>query len=315
MKTNYNLKTLKKSLGILAIALGSTFVSAQESTEYFENLRSDADITEYPAGAVSLVSEDLTLEGVTFKIQVTVTPGGNGTFVGTTGSNRRWGIGSDDADNNSSTIDGNYGESVTIDEISVVDFNDNGTGYTIDAISNLHFNAVTLRSVNGDQDNPRITVNGSNSGTFDLGSTTNTATETIVFGEEVVNVVTPVTIGTTNDVTSITLANATEHFQNSFQVVGTNVSYTFTTDSELSVGDVSINVADAFKLSPNPVKANISLNTAIYSAEIVDITGKVVKTYVDNVENLDVSNLVSGIYILKGFSSEGIILTKKFIKE
>ncbi|MGJ8744029.1 T9SS type A sorting domain-containing protein [Polaribacter sp.] len=71
---------------------------------------------------------------------------------------------------------------------------------------------------------------------------------------------------------------------------------------------------ESFNLFPNPVNNTISLNIPIHSAKIIDLTGKVVKTYDSEIKKLDVSNLQSGIYILKGLSTDGIKMIKKFVK-
>lgn len=70
-----------------------------------------------------------------------------------------------------------------------------------------------------------------------------------------------------------------------------------------------------FRLYPNPAKQNISLNQAMHSIKIVDLTGKVVKIIAKETEKINISDLASGIYILRGFSKEKILLTNKFIKE
>lgn len=308
MKTNYTFKGVRNALAITAFVLGSSFASAQTATEYFENLRSDATITEYPNGAIELTSDQLTIEGVTFNVQATITPGGNGTFVGTTGGNRRWGIGSAVAENNSATIDGNYEELAVIDNISIVNFAANGTGYTESAFSNLHFDGITLRGVNGAFDDARIIVDGTNPGTTDIGTTTNT-TETITFGVEFQNITTPVTIGDTDAVTSITLANATTDFRNSYQVIGTNVSYTFTTNP-LSVDEFALD--NALAVYPTVVENTFSVSKEFQTLHIIDLTGKTVKIF-NASDALNVSGMNSGLYIVKIQSETGGIATSKLI--
>lgn len=72
--------------------------------------------------------------------------------------------------------------------------------------------------------------------------------------------------------------------------------------------------ADAVVLYPNPVTNYISLNVAIQSANIIDLKGKVVKTNITETDSLDVSDLQSGTYILKGITRDGKSVVKKFIK-
>ena len=303
MKTNYTLKTIKTGLAIFAMVFSFTFASAQVATQYKFNLRIAQSI--YPAGPVTMISDEIALEGTTFKIQAIVTPSSTaGSSFIESNANRRWGV-------DNSTIDGNLGETAVIDAISIVDFNDNGTGYTVGAISNLHFDAITLRGVNGANDDPRITVDGAtNPGTFDLGQAVNT-TETITFGVAWENAATTsYTVGGTDDVTSITLTTATTNFQNSYQVIGVDTAYVFTTDPNLSVEDVV--KKGALAIYPTVVENTFTVNKAFETLQLFDITGKTVKTF-NASDNLEVSGLRSGLYIVKIQSEVGGIATGKLI--
>ncbi|MBU2929870.1 T9SS type A sorting domain-containing protein [Winogradskyella psychrotolerans] len=309
MKTNYTITGIKNALAIVAIALGSSFATAQVATDYTSNIRSDASITTYPDGPAVMVTEELTHEGTTFKIQMTVTPGGTATHVGTTGANRRWGVGdSADVDNTITLFEGDEDESATIDGISVVDFNDNGTGYTVDAISNLHFDAITIRGAQGDADNPSVTVDGTNAGTFELG-TLATTTTTFEFGVEFMNAAgDPFTVGDTDNVSAITLT-APANFQNTWQIIGTNIAYTFTTEA-LSVDDNELD--NTFSIFPTVVENTFSVNKAFKTLKIIDMTGKTVKTFGSS-DALEVSGMSTGIYIVKLESEAGNVATSKLI--
>lgn len=219
MKTNYKLRTIKKGYSNFCYGLEFNVASAQVATDYTTNVRCDGTITAYPDGAAIMTSDELTHEGTTFKIQMIVTPGGTGTFVGTTGGNRRWGIGdSSDAGNTATLFEGDEDESATINALSVVDFNDNGTGYTVGAISNLHFDALTIRGAQGSADNPSVTVDGTNAGTFELGQLSTTTT-TFEFGVEFTNLAgTAFTVGDADNVSTITLT-APANFQNTWQII------------------------------------------------------------------------------------------------
>lgn len=89
--------------------------------------------------------------------------------------------------------------------------------------------------------------------------------------------------------------------------------YRFNLDSILS--------SNAFELSnkptffPNPTTSNITFSKEINSLEIVDITGKKVKSFENVNVVFDVSNLETGIYILKGKTIEGDIFNEKLVKE
>ncbi|MDO6597934.1 T9SS type A sorting domain-containing protein [Oceanihabitans sp. 2_MG-2023] len=311
MKTNYTIKGIRNALAISAFVFGSSFVSAQVATEYTTNVRSDATITEYPDGAAIMVSDELTHEGTTFKIQMTVTPGGSGTFVGATGANRRWGIGNsndDDSSNNSSLFEGDEGESAIIDGISIVDFDANGTGYDVGAISNLHFDALTIRGAQGNADNPSITVDVAPVGPFELG-TLSTTTTTFEFGVEFSNLGGDLfTIGDTDNVNSIALT-APSNFQNTWQIIGTNISYTFTTNP-LSIEDNELD--NAFAIYPTVVENTFSVNKEFKTLQLFDITGKIVKTFHAS-DALNISGMHSGLYIARIQSETGGVATSKLI--
>ena len=65
-------------------------------------------------------------------------------------------------------------------------------------------------------------------------------------------------------------------------------------------------------LLQNPVKDFVYLSIPYQSAQILDFTGKVIKT-VNGVDSINVTDISSGIYILKVITDEGIILTEKLI--
>lgn len=71
----------------------------------------------------------------------------------------------------------------------------------------------------------------------------------------------------------------------------------------------------SFMTFPNPAKQEISLSRMIHSVEIIDMTGNIVKRYAKETQKINVSGLASGVYILKGVSKEGIVLTCKVVKE
>lgn len=56
-------------------------------------------------------------------------------------------------------------------------------------------------------------------------------------------------------------------------------------------------------------------NQVISNFEIFDISGKKVKNYHQASSQFDVSNLQSGLYIIKGLDSTGLLFTQKLIKE
>ena len=310
MKTNYTLKTIKTALAISAMALTFNFASAQIEIDGNTNLRTIGNTTYSPGAATIVSTADIALaeaNGATFKLQATLTPtstaNGASAFIVSSASGNRWGI--DD-----SLIDGNNGESVVVTNISIIDFNANGSGYTEAAISNLHFEGITFRAASAVTDNPRITVNGANAGTTDLGVIPQNGL--VPFGVEYTNISDPAdtyTVGGLEDVTSVTLTNATETFQNNFQIISFVTGYTFTTYA-LSVDDNELD--NTFSIFPTVVENTFSVSKEFKTLKIFDITGKTVKTF-DSSDDLEVSGMSTGIYIVKLVSEAGNVATSKLI--
>ncbi|MDO6792597.1 T9SS type A sorting domain-containing protein [Tamlana sp. 1_MG-2023] len=303
MKTNYTIKTVKKGLAIFAIALGSTFASAQTATVYeAPNLRVPTNI--YAPGAITMVSEELTHEGTTFKLQVTATPSSSvaDSYI-ESNAGLRWGV-------NGNSQEGDTNETVVYNNITIIDFDDHGTGYTAAAISGLHFVSLGIRAANNNAaDNPRIIVDGSNAGTFDIGQLTATSTN-VLFGDPLTNTAGTVhTVGSVGDVTSVSVG-ATGVVENSFVMNNVKVGYTFTTVPGLSVDDIQKN-NNAFAIYPTVVENTFAISKDFKSLNVIDLTGKTVKTF-QPTDTLEVSGLGSGLYILQLKSDTGIA-TKKFM--
>jgi hypothetical protein len=208
------------------IAVTNAFAQTTDS----ESLRADASITVYPDGPANFVSGEVAIFGVTFNVQITLTPGGDGVYIGSTAT-RRSGVGnnaSSTGTNTPSTIEGDENESVTVSSIQIINFNAGTTTYSISDLADLHFESFTIRLANGADDNPRITVNGTNPGTFDLGQLAG-GTEVLPVGVAFTNLAgTSITVGDPDNVTSLEIATATTSASNVFQFLGFAVSYTFT---------------------------------------------------------------------------------------
>lgn len=310
MKKNYTFKNIKTSIAIFAMVLSFNFVSAQTEIDGTTNLRTIGNTT-YTTGAATIVStSDIALaeaNGATFKLQATLTANstanGASAFIVSSASGNRWGV-------DNALIDGNNGESVVVTDISIIDFNANGSGYTESAISNLHFEGITFRAAQGTADNPRITVNGANAGTTDLGVIPQNGL--VPFGIPYTNASDPTetyTVGGLEDVTSVTLTNATATFQNSYQIISFVTGYTFTTNTTASVDDVKKNALSIF---PTVVESTFSVNKEFKTLNIIDLTGKTVKSF-NNSDVLEVSGIVSGLYIVKIQSESGGVSTGRLI--
>lgn len=78
-----------------------------------------------------------------------------------------------------------------------------------------------------------------------------------------------------------------------------------------SVDDV---LSDDISVYPNPVADNIKIVGDYIFAEVYDITGKRVKTIWKNMEEIRVTDLQSGIYMMLIFTRNGSVVTKKIVK-
>ena len=307
MNTNYTFKSINFFLAIIAITLSTTMATAQTATVYEDAvLHSVAGV--YTTGIV-ITSGEIAIEGVTFKIRASVTLGGNATEMNSNGD--VWGVGEAGETNRSDVFEGDEEESATINSLTIINFVAGGTGYTENNISNLHFHSMNFRNAKHATDMPTITVNGTNPGTDNLGKLTQSFN--VIFGVEFDNKAASAatfTVGDDSNVTSITIENGSVDSADVFNVSDFIASYTFNT-VVLSVDDIS---NTSFKLYPNPVKDNILFSTTIYSVRVLNMAGKVVKVYTEGTNKLNVSDLVSGIYVLKGVSEEGTPLVKRFVK-
>lgn len=73
--------------------------------------------------------------------------------------------------------------------------------------------------------------------------------------------------------------------------------------------------ADYLNIWPNPVTETINIQTENYKvAEIFSVDGRLVKSFNNNDNILNVGNLGSGYYILKVTLKDGSVATQKFIK-
>jgi hypothetical protein len=67
---------------------------------------------------------------------------------------------------------------------------------------------------------------------------------------------------------------------------------------------------------PNPTKnyLTVSATAAIENVEIYDYNGRLIRTFKNVSEKIDVTNMQAGMYFIKANSDEGFV-TGKFIKE
>jgi hypothetical protein len=87
--------------------------------------------------------------------------------------------------------------------------------------------------------------------------------------------------------------------------------------SNLNVGLNSLDENSTIVLYPNPVNSDlhvVSNNTEITGVEIIDLTGKVIRSIHNNTNSIDVSDLNQGVYILSVHAQNGISNTR-FVKQ
>lgn len=78
---------------------------------------------------------------------------------------------------------------------------------------------------------------------------------------------------------------------------------------------ITDNNDDNINIWPNPVTETINIQTENYKvAEIFSVDGRLVKSFTENDNILNVSNLNSGYYILKITLMDGSVATQKFVK-
>jgi len=273
--------------------------------------------TTYPTGAVTMTGTG-TMPGydTTFDVDITVTPEGdfitypNAVVVSGISDNggattaKSWGI-SDDGTNDAlgdRVFQGDQGFTATMSNATLANITST-SGLTADNITIETFKSITI--INGQSTGDRFTFSADGSTDIELGR----------FNNEQIKVVDLVQESGDTQIESFTIKNGSTATNNKWSVEDITVQVTVDVSSvSLSTNDFK-NTADIYRIYPNPTKDNISLTKPVHSVKIMDLTGKVVMTYEVETKNIEVPHLESGIYVFKGLGAEGILLTKKFIKE
>lgn len=99
-------------------------------------------------------------------------------------------------------------------------------------------------------------------------------------------------------------------FGGSSRLVNMNVNA-----SSLSVEDIYQDNKYALKLFPNPTSGNISFNIEPQLIEVYDIRGKLLKNDKSGSTSLSVSELSTGMYIIKFLTNDGKTFFNKFLKK
>lgn len=70
--------------------------------------------------------------------------------------------------------------------------------------------------------------------------------------------------------------------------------------------------ATSVKIYYDPSTEEVSVNTALFKMEVLDLTGKVLAS--DNTQSINIANLAKGIYIIKVYTEEWGIITNQILK-
>ncbi|MBU2950911.1 T9SS type A sorting domain-containing protein [Tamlana agarivorans] len=263
-------------------------------------------LTNYGIGSVAtMISETQTVpDGVaTYKISVDVTPPSDKAVIsgasGGDSTDYSWGIGDGTAGISDLIFLGTTSDWVeNISNIQIIDFNANGGTLTVDKLM-TSFKSVFVRNGQSGTDNVSVKVGGVET---IIGKTSQVLDGVYLSTETGIDNIQEFSIGTGN-------TGAKNKW--SIESIGVLVKF----DETLSINDNSNDDITSFKLYPNPATNEVVLNMPIHSVRVMDITGKVVKVYNSEIQKLDVSQLAPGVYFLKGRSTAGKTLVKKFVKK
>ncbi|MES2573934.1 MAG: T9SS type A sorting domain-containing protein [Bacteroidota bacterium] len=150
------------------------------------------------------------------------------------------------------------------------------------------------------------------SGTNISYTTTQPSTLTLVFVESAgttkVDGIAYTAVGGIITINNLPAGNHTVLKQNVANLFYISTKYNTTSRIKQSVKEGENNVAIGFVLYPNPVIETLYLsgsNQKIEKVAIYNMTGTLVKISGNNTESIDMSNLSSGSYLVKGYTDEG----------
>ncbi|MDC1465721.1 acetylxylan esterase [Polaribacter sp.] len=273
--------------------------------------------TTYTSGAVTMTGIG-TVSGydATFEVEITVTPNGNFTTYPNavivsgksdnngTSTTKSWGISDDGVNeaNGDRIFQGDQQFTATINDAKLGIIS-GSSGLTANDITIDTFKSITI--VNGQSIGDRFTFSADNSVDIELGR----------FNGEAIKIVDLVAEASDTNIESFTIKNGSTATNNKWAVDNITVLVSVDVSSlTLGVNDIK-NEGNIFKLYPNPIKESVLFNKPIHALKIIDLTGKVVKMYHAETKSINVSDLASGIYIIKGIGDKGETLIKKIIKD
>jgi hypothetical protein len=273
--------------------------------------------TTYSSGALTMIGIGTVPDyDTTFEVEITVTLNGDFTTypnaVVTSGtsdnvgnsSSKSWGISSDGTNDasNDRIFAGNEQFSATISNAGVGNISGTSGLASNDIIIDT-FKTITI--VNGQSVGDRFTFSADGSADFELGR----------FNNETSKIVDLVIEAADSQIESFTIKNGSTATNDKWSVDNITVQVTVDVSSQpLSIENIQ-NTNVFLKLYPNPVKDKINFNIILNSVEIFDVRGRIVKSYLEQKESIDINNLTTGIYFLKAKDEDGKLLVEKFIKE
>ena len=240
----------------------------------------------------------------TFRVSMDVTPpSGKAVISGISGGTstvNSWAIGDGTDSDQDDIFRGSDNEWVeSINKIQIIDFNANGGTLTPNSTASIFKSVTIVNAQSSGKDDVSLKVGGV---TSNLGKLANITQEVNLESATAVTNITDFSIGVGNALDT-----------NKWSIEGVTVTVVFD-EKSLSVLNPEIDNTEPFRLYPNPAQHKIFLNTPIHSVIIMDVSGRIIKRYSEKIENLDISDLASGVYILKGISDQDVMLVKRFVK-
>ena len=94
-----------------------------------------------------------------------------------------------------------------------------------------------------------------------------------------------------------------------------NDGYPVFGNTPFDVEEIVTEFSDVVVVYPNPVTDNVYVVGNVASCEIYDLVGKRVKTVWTNMDKISVTDLQSGIYMMRFVMKNGNVVTKKIVKQ
>ncbi|MDO6802031.1 T9SS type A sorting domain-containing protein [Wenyingzhuangia sp. 1_MG-2023] len=242
-------------------------------------------------------------EKATYKISIDVIPPSNKAIIsgisGGTATVYSWGVGDGTNANSDDIFTGSDNEWVeTIGDVQILDFNANGGGFSLEDIS-TSFSTITIANAHSSNDDVSFKKDGV---TFTHGKLSDQT-----------QIIDLKTVFNTDTIPYFGVGTGNTEATNKWSIEGISVAVQFSTDT-LSVVEVIQEEELALKLFPNPTFDEVSFNIDPKKVNVYDVSGKLLKNDVSGSTTMNVSDLNTGVYIVKFFSKQGTVFLKRLIK-